>query len=134
MLETSYYPGFRRRTVPSCTPADQRPTSNASLSFRGILVIILPDDDHDPLLSVSPSVEITRSFTTQPETRIRDSPALFSLLFLTNPFPFTSLFSSFPFLVFMLLYMFLISLFQSYFDNMTLLIIVVLFAIFMGIS
>lgn len=97
-------------------------------------MIILPDDDHDPLLSVSPSVEITRSFTTQPETRIRDSPALFSLLFLTNPFPFTSLFSSFPFLVFMLLYMFLISLFQSYFDNMTLLIIVVLFAIFMGIS
>lgn len=59
MLETSYYPGFRRRTVPSCTPADQRPTSNARLSFRGILVIILPDDDRDPLISVSPSVEIT---------------------------------------------------------------------------
>lgn len=43
-------------------------------------MIILPDDDHDPLLSVSPSVEITRSFVTQPETRVRDPPALFLFL------------------------------------------------------
>ena len=87
MLETSYYPGFRRRTVPSCTPADQRSTSNARLSFRGILVIILPDDDQDPLLSVSPSVKIARPFATQPETRIRDPPALFFFLLC---FPFST--------------------------------------------
>lgn len=67
-------------------------------------MIILPDDDHDPLLSVSPSVEITRSFTTQPETRIRDSPALFSLLFFTNPF------------LLLLFFLFFLSLFLSFFS------------------
>lgn len=67
-------------------------------------MIILPDDDHDPLLSVSPSVEITRSFTTQPETRIRDSPALFFFVFLTNLF-----------LLFLFFFLFL-SLFLSFFS------------------
>ena len=68
-------------------------------------MIILPDDDQDPLLSVSPSVKIARSFATQPETRIRDSPALFISLSLSLYLSLSllSLLDFFFFLLFFLL-------------------------------
>lgn len=47
-------------------------------------MIILPDDDQDPLLSVSPSVKIARSFATQPGDANSRSSGTFFLFFFSS--------------------------------------------------